>query len=248
VIAGSVLLGSAYLGSALSVPLAAAGEGGRDEDIEPYAPLFVPIAGPFITIGTAESDGAGTLWLAIDGLAQTAGVVMLIGGLASERSYLQLVDPTPYTSGAMRPPKKRQLGYNGHHLEPGYHVETKAHRPLMLAGGITFASTYGLSALVGATGLATGDKDAEELWPMLLPVAGPFITLGTSDIGTKDNEGFIAMMIFDSLAQGTGLGLLIAGATMTREVQVIDPVKPRPSAWKPELLVGPTRAAARWRY
>jgi hypothetical protein len=51
-------------------------------------PLVIPVAGPFITIGTASSEGAGTLLLILDGLAQTSGVVMFIAGLATEDTEL----------------------------------------------------------------------------------------------------------------------------------------------------------------
>jgi hypothetical protein len=86
VIAGAVTFGSTYVVSLLTSAtiLAADSHSGK-----PLAPLFVPIAGPFITIGTAKSDGAGTLWLVLDGVAQTAGAVMLIYGLVAEEKYLQ---------------------------------------------------------------------------------------------------------------------------------------------------------------
>lgn len=83
-IAGAAVFGGAYALSvigALSVLTEENSDGG-------YEPLFIPIVGPFITMGTVENtgfgggDGMGALFL-LDGLAQTAGAVMFIVGVAS---------------------------------------------------------------------------------------------------------------------------------------------------------------------
>lgn len=92
VVAGSITFGSTYVVSALvgSTMLAAlSSEKNPSTSPGAYAPLFVPLAGPFITIGTTHASGAGALWLVLDGLTQTAGAVMLIYGLAAEEKYLQ---------------------------------------------------------------------------------------------------------------------------------------------------------------
>jgi hypothetical protein len=86
VIAGSVTFGATYLVSLLTSATILAAD---SNDGKQLAPMFAPIVGPFITIGTARAEGAGTLWLVLDGLAQTAGAVMLIYGLAAEEKYLQ---------------------------------------------------------------------------------------------------------------------------------------------------------------
>jgi hypothetical protein len=62
-----------------------------DTGPEDYYPLFVPVAGPFITIATAQSSGVGTAFLLIDGIAQTGGLAMLIAGIAAQQSYLRPV-------------------------------------------------------------------------------------------------------------------------------------------------------------
>jgi hypothetical protein len=91
VIAGAVTFGSTYLVSLAvgSTVLAADATSGK-----PLAPLFAPVVGPFVAIGTAHSDGAGTLWLVLDGVAQTAGAVVLIYGLAADEKYLQRGQPS----------------------------------------------------------------------------------------------------------------------------------------------------------
>jgi hypothetical protein len=80
-IAGVAVFGGAYALSvigALSVLTESNSSGG-------FEPLFIPIVGPFITMGTADNtelDDLGALLL-LDGAAQTAGAVMFIIGMAS---------------------------------------------------------------------------------------------------------------------------------------------------------------------
>jgi hypothetical protein len=91
VIGGSVMFGTGYLISAAIG--ASAIEGGSSE----LAPLFVPVVGPFITLGTFDFDGdfgglAFTIIgipLILDGLVQTGGIIMLIAGLASPKTILK---------------------------------------------------------------------------------------------------------------------------------------------------------------
>jgi len=86
VIAGSVVFGSIYLTSLLAGVTAVSIDSGSGAQ---FAPLFVPVVGPFIAVGTAHSSGAGTLWLVLDGLGQAAGGAVLIYGLVADEKYLQ---------------------------------------------------------------------------------------------------------------------------------------------------------------
>jgi hypothetical protein len=90
VITGSVTFGATYFISVIVGAMAVA------QDNKSFAPLFAPLVGPFITIGTVGASGAGTLWLVLDGLTQTAGAAMLVTGLAVDEKYLQR---TAVTSG-----------------------------------------------------------------------------------------------------------------------------------------------------
>ena len=84
-IAGSITFGAPYLISALvaaTIVSANANNGGQ------FAPMFAPVVGPFITIGTAHAEGASTFWLVFDGLAQAGGVAMFIAGMTMEEKYL----------------------------------------------------------------------------------------------------------------------------------------------------------------
>jgi len=81
VIGGAVTFGAVYLFNVLiAIPLTAV-----DDD---FTPLYVPVAGPFITIFTENSEGAGTTALAIDGVVQTGGLIMLVLGLALQKTEL----------------------------------------------------------------------------------------------------------------------------------------------------------------
>ncbi|MBK8940050.1 MAG: hypothetical protein IPM79_21125 [Polyangiaceae bacterium] len=53
-----------------------------------YWPMFIPVLGPFITIGTADSSGTGAGILALDGALQAGGLAMLITGLVAPKSEL----------------------------------------------------------------------------------------------------------------------------------------------------------------
>lgn len=101
-IAGAAVFGGAYALSiigALSALSDSNSEGG-------FEPLFIPVVGPFITMGTAEDaslggDSAlGALFL-LDGLAQTGGAVMFIIGVVSgekkvyKRNDVSAASPDP---------------------------------------------------------------------------------------------------------------------------------------------------------
>jgi hypothetical protein len=86
IIAGSITFGAPYIISALIAATVVSADQNSGGD---FAPLFAPVVGPFITIGTSHSEGAGTFWLVFDGLAQAGGVAMFIAGLTMEEKYLQ---------------------------------------------------------------------------------------------------------------------------------------------------------------
>lgn len=82
VIGGAVTWGVSWL-------IAATAAASIDEDIrDDTAPLFVPLVGPFIAMGTLEPDGAGRAALFVNGITQVAGAAMFIGGLAATKTVL----------------------------------------------------------------------------------------------------------------------------------------------------------------
>jgi len=82
IIGGAVTFGSLYMISALA---AAAGADANRGETNPLAAMWVPGVGPFIQLASTTSSTA-KVFLTIDGLAQTSGLVMLVYGLASPKS------------------------------------------------------------------------------------------------------------------------------------------------------------------
>jgi hypothetical protein len=81
-IAGGVTFGAIWVASCI------AGGIMLDND-EDGAPMYVPVLGPVITIGTARTSPAGTTALVFDAVAQAAGVAMFIAGMATSQQVLK---------------------------------------------------------------------------------------------------------------------------------------------------------------
>jgi hypothetical protein len=82
VIGGVATFGAMYL---LSVFVASIADAANQDE---FTPLFIPVAGPFVTLGTADHEGGGTFFLVLDGVAQAGGLAMFIAGLAFPRKVL----------------------------------------------------------------------------------------------------------------------------------------------------------------
>jgi len=87
VVGGSVTFGIFYLTSMFigGVAQLASEVGDSNRD---FGPMLIPLAGPFVTIGTAHARDGGAIGLAMLGVFQTAGAAMLIGGIAAPRKRL----------------------------------------------------------------------------------------------------------------------------------------------------------------
>jgi hypothetical protein len=86
IVAGAVTFGTLYLISLLVASVGsdvASANGGSNQ----VAALYVPGIGPFIQMFNS-STATGNVVLAIDGLAQTAGLAMLIYGITTPRTVL----------------------------------------------------------------------------------------------------------------------------------------------------------------
>jgi len=79
VIAGAVVGGLAYLNSSV---VGVAIDDGRG------APMAIPVIGPFISMGTLGESGGARAGLMLAGLAQGAGLTMLVFGLAMPKTTL----------------------------------------------------------------------------------------------------------------------------------------------------------------
>src|SRR5688572_23483325 len=60
-----------------------------------------------------------------------------------------------------------------------YEYRSEPRKGLVIAGAVLLGVGWIIPALIGATALADGN---EELGPLLIPVAGPFITIGTAEL------------------------------------------------------------------
>ncbi|MDC3953692.1 hypothetical protein [Polyangium jinanense] len=88
VIAGTVLLATAY-----GISLMGATTSVLSGD-ERFAMMYIPVAGPFLTIGAAKRDlpsGLKTVFL-LDGLTQVVGTALLVTGIAWKEDFLQRDD------------------------------------------------------------------------------------------------------------------------------------------------------------
>ncbi|WP_437284137.1 hypothetical protein [Sorangium sp. So ce406] len=110
VISGAIVFGTVYLFTAI---------GGADavyRGSSGYAALFVPVAGPFLTLATTRQDDLETMALVLDGLVQVTGAALLLPGLLVPKTVLvrddvskAFVVPAPMSFG----PSSAGLGLVG---------------------------------------------------------------------------------------------------------------------------------------
>ncbi|MBL8743930.1 MAG: hypothetical protein JNK04_22635, partial [Myxococcales bacterium] len=122
--------------------------------------------------------------------------------------------------------------HEGDPLPPGYHAEKEVYVPLVMAGAIELGTTWlTLGVLPGSILLAADAESSGSCvacasggGTLLVPAIGPFlamIVLGAE--GVKEPVGY-ALLAVDGLVQSAGLGMLIAGLVMQRDVLVRDRV------------------------
>jgi hypothetical protein len=217
-VAGAVMFAAGY---GVSIVTATGGALVDDDAGRGLLPMFVPLVGPFISVTTADPGGATALWLTLDGLVQIAGVSLMVGSLVVREERLEFRDPARYYAAqrsaawALRP---RELRYDEDRGPvPGYHVEERRHRGLLIAGALIFGISYGVSALVGATGLAEGE-DGFPVAPLLIPLAGPVVTIGTA--AEEAEQGYALGGL--AVVQAAGAALFAAGLAANRRVLVRD--------------------------
>jgi hypothetical protein len=104
VISGAIIFGIFYLFSTLA---AAVGSDVSSGSSNPVAALWVPGIGPFIQMGSTSS-ATGNWVLALDGIAQSGGIALLVYGIAAPRSVLVRND-----LGFHVMPRPMALGRNG---------------------------------------------------------------------------------------------------------------------------------------
>jgi hypothetical protein len=146
----------------------------------------------------------------------------------------------------------RTLPYRENQPPPlGYSMDTRANRGMIIAGSTTLASAWGLSAIVGGIILSEGGRDSGGYGPLLVPVIGPFITLGTADDVSFDRNGEEALALLtllNGVTQATGLALLIGGIAADQKYWLRNDIPRAASLRAPEVVIGPGGGALRFRF
>jgi hypothetical protein len=146
---------------------------------------------------------------------------------------------TSATDDKTQPPAPlwpKRLDYEeGDYILPEYTLQTKANRGLVVGGVVTFSVSYGLSLFVGGIGALSGDRGGEAFGTLILPLAGPFIAISTSD---ADPFGTYVLLL-DGFTQIAGAAMFTAGLLVPDKY--LERAAKLPG--KPELMLGGKSAA-----
>jgi hypothetical protein len=157
--------------------------------------------------------------------------------------------PTPYgyappgiAPGGYVPLPPPTLDYiEGQPVPPGYRVHTQTRTKLAIAGGSLFGGSYLLS--VGVASVDSGNQRSSPLLPLVIPLAGPFITIASA--GSRDAATLL--LVLDGLAQTSGVLMFIIGLASEDTVLLRNDLRAA-APEIPEIDVGPGAASARWRF
>jgi hypothetical protein len=124
----------------------------------------------------------------------------------------------------------------------GYALKMRPRWGFVIAGAVTFGATYLPTALVGGA-LAGGPDDDGFGAAMIIPFAGPFVSIGFE----RGAKGVVTgLAIINSLLQIGGAGLFIAGFVAKEEY--LEQSAPRSVRLSPAVLLGPQSASLRWQF
>jgi hypothetical protein len=85
---GAAMFGAPYLLSVLAAAIDSDLCNGVSNCTTTLAPLYIPVVGPFITLGTAGGSATGDVFLVVDGILQATGVVLFVFGIAVPKTVL----------------------------------------------------------------------------------------------------------------------------------------------------------------
>jgi hypothetical protein len=127
----------------------------------------------------------------------------------------------------------------GDDVVPGYELKTRSNRNLVVGGLVTFLIPYSFSFIAGgAAALEGSDRDQEQYAPLLVPVLGPFISLGMFR-SVDETDAFI--LLADGFTQAAGAAMITVGILMPD--QYLERIATLPG--KPEVFVGAKSATVR---
>ena len=134
-----------------------------------------------------------------------------------------------YPPGEAPPEMKPVMPYKGGVIPPGYVLEERMRKGLVIAGSIVFGTFY-LFTVAGATAA----ESSQAPWGALyVPVLGPFIVAAAGDF-RGDSQIVRPLFVLDGIIQAGGAAMLIAGIVAKQKVLVREDL-----AARTELLVGP---------
>jgi hypothetical protein len=118
IVGGAVMFGALYL---IDLLIWAGGQdsanscssytyGGSSCGGNTFNTMWVPAVGPFLQMAQSGTSATGSVVLAVDGLAQAAGIAMFIYGIAAPRTFLVRND-LGFTTPMVVPMKLGQDGY-----------------------------------------------------------------------------------------------------------------------------------------
>jgi len=128
---------------------------------------------------------------------------------AQPQPYYYPQQPYQY---APPPPRRRSEPYEeGMPIPPGAHVEERPRTGLVIAGAVIFGVSYLSAVFVWYLDFIVASGDSE-LWGLLIPIAGPLVLVPSAD------EELVPLLVFDFLAQATGMTLFVLGLAAQRKV------------------------------
>lgn len=165
------------------------------------------------------------------GLA-AAAAIMLAPGHASAQSGPPAPPPgfepqaAPPPAGYYVPNSVAQSGprvikdwEEGEAIPPGYHPVTRIRKGLVVGGAVTFGAVYLINVLIAAVSHdacnISGSTCSGALTALYIPIAGPFVQLGSSHSAT----GSFGLVV-DGLLQAGGAAMMIAGIAAPKTVLI----------------------------
>ncbi|MDI1442792.1 hypothetical protein [Polyangium sp. 6x1] len=124
---------------------------------------------------------------------------------------------------------KPVMPYKGGVVPPGYVLEERVRKGLVIAGSVLFGTFY----LFTAAGAAAAESNSAPWGALYVPVIGPFIVAGAGNF-RGDAEVVRPLFVLDGIIQAGGAAMLIAGIVAKQKVLVREDLVART-----ELLVGP---------
>lgn len=132
----------------------------------------------------------------------------------------QIVVPQPVVAQPFPMTGPRTLPYEeGGPVPQGYVLEERSRRGLVIAGSVILGALYLISLMTYSVAQAVCDVGSceNDLWPLTIPVVGPFLAIATTD---ADVESGASLLVLDGLGQGAGLAMLILGVASKKQVWV----------------------------